>query len=95
MTKHREIVTLGTHQPRPARAVVVTEGPPTLVAIEPTPEAHSPTEVQHAAPAIAAYPDQGPPLVIDIDRWMGADPPADLGDPNPIASPAASADPRS
>lgn len=48
-SKNRETIHLHLPPPAPRRSVVVTEGPPDLVALEPTPAAHSPT-----APVIAA-----------------------------------------
>lgn len=47
----RETVFVGGPPPEPPRplAVVVTEGPPDVVALEPRPEFHSPTEVVLAA----------------------------------------------
>lgn len=52
MRKNRETIHVGGHVPPTGRrAVVVTEGPPDIVALEPEPAAHSPTQ-----PLIAAVP---------------------------------------
>jgi hypothetical protein len=57
MRKNIETIHVGGHVPPTGRrAVVVTEGPPDMVAIEPEPAAHSPRDVVPAGPQLRVVP---------------------------------------
>jgi hypothetical protein len=72
MGKHRETVHLGSVPApkgrRPARSVVVTEGPPDLVQLEPTPASHSPRQPLLVSPPtlLQLVADQLQPQPFDL-----------------------------